>query len=161
AGPHHARAGVQAVEGRVREDLPGGLGEAGVAGADVEPALRLPEPLHHPGRRQMAPPTRAGREDALREALQAVPGEVLLVEGQALGGEPGVLEGVGAVEALVDDERARPAPYEVRGAQPGTQPPGAAPWAVLAARFVEVLGERGELGRVHGTGGGRERHGRT
>ena len=104
-------------------------------------------------------PARA-REDPLGEAVgwsasRSVV-EVPVVEGQALGGQAGVLEGVGAVPALVDDEGAGLVLQQVRGTQPGAQPLRAAPGAVVPAGLVEPVGALGEFAELGGAafGGG-------
>ncbi len=90
-----------------------------------------------------APSAAAGAQEPVAEAVEALV-EVPAVEGQPLRAEPGVLEGVGALRALVDDERAGLALHLVRRPQPGAQPLRAAPGTVLPARFVEPVGALGE-----------------
>lgn len=159
-----APGGVEPVEGGVRVDLLGHRGEVSVPGADVEPALRFEVGQHRAGGGQMAAVSGAGGEDPLGEAVVCVRLEVgvvvPVVEGHSLGRQPGVLEGVGAVPALVDDEGAGFALPQVRCAEPGAQPLRAAPGAVVPARFVEPVGALGEFTQPGGAAfGGRLRGG--
>lgn len=156
--------GVEAVEGRVRVDLPGDGREVPVPGADVEPALRLGVREQRAGCGAVASSAAAGAEEPVGEAVESLV-EVPVVEGQSLRAEPRVLEGVGAVRALVDDERAGLALHLVRRPQPGAQPVRAAPGTVRPARLVEPVGASGEFGRVGGAAlgarGWRGGHGRS
>ncbi|GAA3306000.1 hypothetical protein GCM10020295_61120 [Streptomyces cinereospinus] len=77
AGAQDPRGGVRAVEGRVRQHLPGDGREVAVAGADVQPALRFREVRQH-GADPLQVAAAAGRAVA--------PVLVPLVERHALGG---------------------------------------------------------------------------
>ncbi len=146
-GDLDALAGVEPVEGGVREELLGQGREEGPAGADVEPALGFVERAQRAGAGEVAPVGGSGAEESAersaagaadppqaaepagsRQAAEALPvAEVAVVEGEAFGGEAGVLETVPQVTALVEPEGARLVLDQVGGAQPEPQPRGAAP----------------------------------